>query len=166
MFIKIDNVPAEDFPGTHGGNIMDTFHTCPTCHASVNACFPFCDQCGTPLSEEASTAKETEQPENFGLTPTETTSLSVKQKNPKKHNKKRKPSYLIVSIVLYCLAACFLLACLTNLVSALSVQNSLFGGLTGGSSMPDIASCIFNGILSVILTVLGSTFLLLFQLDK
>ncbi len=148
---------------------MDTFRTCPACHASVNACFPFCDQCGSPMPTEPKPQTEPEKPFDYTLTPTESALIpSVEKKVPVRPIKalKRRPVYLTVSIVLYSLAACFLIACLVNLLSAISVQNSFFSGFTTGTSMPDIASCIFNGILSVILTVLGSTFLLLFQLDK
>ncbi len=148
---------------------MDTFRTCPNCHASVNSCFPFCDQCGSPMSDEPKPQPEPEKTFDYTLTPTQTTvTPTVGKKIPVRPIKalKRRPVYLIVSIVLYSLAACFLVACLVNMLSALSVQSSFFGGLTAGNAMPAIASCIFNGILSVILTVLGSTFLLLFQLDK
>lgn len=160
---------------------------CPSCKASVKGTFRFCDKCGADLMASHTdmppkkAAPETKRIYDDSLPASRPSSrfcpacklalapgvtvcprcgrpvASARQRTNKMTH------FRTLSIVAYCLAGFAFFIGFINLISVLLSQYRVFGNVSSASLFAGMTSCLFMGITSLILTVLGSTFLLLFK---
>ena len=161
--------------------------TCPVCKTSVKGAFQFCNKCGADLSkphmEESRKDPESKtkriydyslpasQPSSrfcpackLALQPGATVCPRCGRTIPPSRQRTQKAAHFrTLGIVAYCLAGFSFFIGFINLMSVLLSRYSLFGNTSSASLLAGMTSCLFMVMTSLILTVLGSTFLFLFH---
>ena len=183
-----EGIESEDAQAVHAEPVINKPEekACPVCKASVKGTFRFCNKCGadltaphtdippkkpSPEAKRIDYSLPTPQPSSrfcpvckLALQPGVTVCPRCGRTIASARQRTNKAAYLrTLSIVAYCLAGFSLFIGFINLISVLLSQYRLFGNASSASLFAGMTSCLFMGITSLILTVLGSTFLFLFK---
>lgn len=156
---------------------------CPVCKTSVKGTFRFCNKCGADLSkphtEESRKEPETKRFYDYSLSASQPSprfcpacKLSLQPGTavcprcgrriaPARQHTDHASDFRTWSIVLYCLAGFFFLIGFIVMVTGCFTGQSILSTSSTLSALLTLTGCLFSMMTSLILTVLGSTFLFL-----